>query len=241
MKSEFTIIVPIFNEEDNLARLEKELNDYINIAPLKTSVLLVNDGSTDNSLSKIEGICIVNDAFEFISFENNQGLSTALKAGFDYVTCPLVGYMDADLQTSPEDFNLLLEHIDQYELVSGVRHNRKDTLLKNLSSKMANRVRRLFTNDGMEDTGCPLKVFKTETAKGIPMFRGLHRFLPAMTLLQNGCVKQVPVRHFPRQAGTSKYGFGKRLLGPLADCFAFLWMKRKYINYQIDKSSSDSA
>ena len=241
MKSEFTIIVPIFNEEDNLARLEKELNDYINIAPLKTSVLLVNDGSTDNSLSKIEGICIVNDAFEFISFENNQGLSTALKAGFDYVTCPLVGYMDADLQTSPEDFNLLLEHIDQYELVSGVRHNRKDTLLKNLSSKMANRVRRLFTNDGMEDTGCPLKVFKTETAKRIPMFRGLHRFLPAMTLLQNGCVKQVLVRHFPRQAGTSKYGFGKRLLGPLADCFAFLWMKRKYINYQIDKSSSDSA
>ena len=149
MKSEFTIIVPIFNEEDNLARLEKELNDYINIAPLKTSVLLVNDGSTDNSLSKIEGICIVNDAFEFISFENNQGLSTALKAGFDYVTCPLVGYMDADLQTSPEDFNLLLEHIDQYELVSGVRHNRKDTLLKNLSSKMANRIRRLFTNDCM--------------------------------------------------------------------------------------------
>ncbi|MCA0153749.1 glycosyltransferase family 2 protein [Winogradskyella vincentii] len=241
MKSEFTIIVPVFNEEDNLARLEKELSDYINIAPLKTSVLLVNDGSTDNSLSKIEGICIVNDAFEFISFENNKGLSTALKAGFDYVTSPLVGYMDADLQTTPEDFNLLLEHIDQYELVSGVRHNRKDTWLKNFSSKMANRVRHLFTNDSMEDTGCPLKVFKTDTAKRIPMFRGLHRFLPAMTLLQNGRVKQVPVRHFPRQAGTSKYGFGKRLLGPLADCFAFLWMKRKYINYQIDKSSSDSA
>ena len=241
MKSEFTIIVPVFNEEDNLARLEKEFSDYINIAPLKTSVLLVNDGSTDNSLSKIEGICIANDAFEFISFENNQGLSTALKAGFDSVTSPLVGYMDADLQTSPEDFNLLLEYIDQYELVSGVRHNRKDTWLKNFSSKMANRVRRLFTNDGMEDTGCPLKVFKTETAKRIPMFRGLHRFLPAMILLQNGRVKQVHVQHFPRLAGTSKYGLRKRLLGPLVDCFAFLWMKCKYINYQIDKSSSDSA
>ncbi|WP_411895347.1 glycosyltransferase [Winogradskyella sp. A2] len=240
MRSELTIIVPVYNEEENLDRLEAELSNYINIASLPTSVLLVNDGSTDQSLTKIERICNRNAQFHFISFKTNNGLSTALKAGFDYVTSPLVGYIDADLQTAPEDFELLLECIEDYALVTGVRHNRKDTWLKNLSSKVANRVRRLFTNDGMEDTGCPLKVIKTENAKRIPMFRGLHRFLPAMILLQNGRVKQVPVRHFPRKAGTSKYGLGKRLLGPLADCFVYLWMKRKNINYQIDKSSSDS-
>ncbi len=241
MKSEFTIIVPVFNEEDNLVRLEQELGSYMASASIVTSVLFVDDGSTDDSLSKIESICKRHKDFEYISFGMNKGLSTALKAGFDHVESPLLGYMDADLQTSPHDFDLLLEHIDGYALVTGLRHNRKDTWAKNLSSKIANRIRLLFTNDGMEDTGCPLKVFQITYAKRIPMFRGLHRFLPAMIQLQNAKVKQVPVRHYPREAGTSSYGFRKRLLGPLSDCFAFLWIRRKYINYQIDKSSSDSA
>ena len=87
----------------------------------------------------------------------------------------------------------------------------------------------------MDDTGCPLKIIKTEFAKKIPMFNGLHRFLPAMILLQGGRIKQVPVRHFPRVAGQAKFGLWNRLLGPLMDCFAYLWMKKKYINYTIAK------
>jgi hypothetical protein len=85
----------------------------------------------------------------------------------------------------------------------------------------------------MDDTGCPLKVIRTEKAKRIPMFKGLHRFLPAMILLQNGTIIQIPVKHFPRIAGRAKYGLWNRLLGPLSDCFAYLWMKRKYINYEV--------
>lgn len=230
---EFTIIVPVYNEEDNLERVEKELLAYTKIASKKTAILFVNDGSKDNSQSLIEAICARNEAFHYISFKENRGLSAAIKAGFDNVESPLVGYIDSDLQTAPEDFNLLLQHIGEYDLVTGVRANRKDSFVKNMSSKIANGIRRAFTHDGMDDTGCPLKVIKTEYAKRIPMFKGLHRFLPAMILLQNGKILQVPVQHFPRIAGTAKFGLWNRLLGPLMDCFAYLWMKKKYINYEV--------
>jgi dolichol-phosphate mannosyltransferase len=230
---EFTILVPVYNEEDNLERVENELLAYTKISSKKTTVLFLNDGSNDGSQELIEVICGRNEAFHFINFTENRGLSTALKAGFDAVETELVGYIDSDLQTAPEDFNLLLAHIGEYDLVTGFRSNRKDSFVKNMSSTIANGIRRAFTHDGMDDTGCPLKVIKSDFAKRIPMFKGLHRFLPAMILLQNGSVLQVPVQHFPRIAGTANYGLWNRLLGPLMDCFAYLWMKKKYINYEV--------
>ena len=235
MSYEFTIIVPVYNEEDNLARVEKELLAYTKIASKPTKILFVNDGSKDKSQQLIEDICTRNDAFFYILFKENRGLSAAIKAGFDHADTPLVGYIDSDLQTAPSDFNLLLEHIEDNALVTGVRANRKDSFVKNMSSKIANGIRRAFTKDGMDDTGCPLKVIRTDYAKRIPMFKGLHRFLPAMILLQNGNIKQVPVQHFPRIAGQAKFGLWNRLLGPLMDCFAYLWMKKKYINYEVAK------
>jgi len=235
MSFEFTIVVPVYNEEDNLERVEKELLEFCEIAAKKTAILFVNDGSTDASQKLIETICKNNEVFHFISFKENRGLSAAIKAGFDYIETPLVGYIDSDLQTDPKDFNLLLAEIGENDLVTGVRANRKDSFVKNMSSKIANGIRRAFTHDGMDDTGCPLKVIKSDYAKRIPMFKGLHRFLPAMILLQNGKIKQIPVSHFPRIAGTAKFGVWNRLIGPLMDCFAYLWMKKKYINYEVEE------
>ncbi|EIJ39312.1 glycosyl transferase [Galbibacter orientalis DSM 19592] len=234
MSETFTIIVPVYNEEENLRRVEKELQEYIDCAEIPTSVLFVNDGSKDSSLSIIRQICDQSLVFNYIDFDQNYGLSTAIKAGFDYAESSLIGYIDSDLQTSPMDFNLLLEYIDEYDLVTGVRSNRKDSFTKNLSSIIANGVRRSFTHDGMDDTGCPLKIIKRDCAKRITMFKGLHRFLPAMVLLQEGKVKQVPIQHFHRIAGKGKFGLWNRLLGPLMDCFAFLWMRKKYINYKVE-------
>ncbi len=233
-----TVIVPVYNEAENLHRLVNEFESYFKIASVSTKVLFVNDGSKDNSLEIIKSACSQNEAFQYIDFEKNYGLSAAIKAGFEHSKSELTGYIDADLQTHPEDFELLLEHISNNDLVTGNRsHNRKDKFLKNMSSKIANSIRRAFTNDGMDDTGCPLKIIRTKYAQKIPMFRGLHRFLPAMILLQNGKVKQVNVRHFPRIAGTAKFGLANRILGPLADCFAYLWMKKKYINYRVRSKS----
>lgn len=233
MAYEFTIIIPVYNEEDNMLRLEKELTAYLAIALKKTKVVFVNDGSTDHSQQLIEDICSRNHHFFYLQFAANKGLSAAIKAGFDFSDTEFTGYIDADLQTAPSDFNLLLEKIDDYALVTGIRTQRQDSFTKKMSSKIANGIRNAFTKDGITDTGCPLKVFKTEYAKRIPMFKGLHRFLPAMIQLQGELVLEVPVQHFPRLAGTAKFGVWNRLVGPLLDCFIFLWMKKRYINYQI--------
>jgi glycosyltransferase involved in cell wall biosynthesis len=233
-----TIVVPLYNEAENLPRVETTMLDYLKSAAVKSKILFVNDGSSDDSLQIVQDICARNIDFEYISFEKNCGLSAAIKAGFDYTETELVGYIDSDLQTSPADFNTLLPFIGEYDLVTGLRGARKDRFIKNTSSKIANSVRRAFTNDGMDDTGCPLKIIKTDYAKRIPMFKGLHRFLPAMILLQKGKVIQIPVDHFPRIAGTAKFGLWNRLLGPFLDCFAYLWMKKKYINYKVEKRSN---
>lgn len=233
----FTIIVPIYNEEDNMEALEKRLSAFLPVCKEKACVLFVNDGSKDRSGERLAEICGRNEDFYYISFVKNAGLSAALKAGIDYTESEYCGYMDADLQTAPEDFNLLLEDIADYSMVIGIRANRKDSFFKNLQSKIANGFRRMMTNDGALDTGCPLKVLHTETAKRLPLFKGMHRFLPALVLLQDGgCYKQVPVRHFPRVAGTSKYHLWNRLWGPFADCFAYRWMKPRYINYKVGSS-----
>jgi len=237
MDFELTIIVPVFNEEGNIERLHKELRDFLESSLKRTKILFINDGSGDGSLQKIKEICKNSDSFSYCSFDRNYGLSAALKAGFDHSDTSLTGYLDADMQTSPFDFNILLEYIDEYDLVQGVRQDRQDSFVKNASSVIANKIRRLFTHDGMDDTGCPLKIIRTDIAKRIPMFNGLHRFLPAMVLLQKGRILQVPVRHFPRTAGKSNFNLWNRLLGPLMDCFAYLWMKKKYINYKVRESS----
>lgn len=233
---QFTIIVPVYNEEDNIATLEEKIGAYLARCTHKACALFVNDGSSDRSLAGIKEICRRNPDFHYISFAQNRGLSAAIKAGIDNAESAYVGYIDADLQTDPEDFDLLLAHIGQYTLVTGIRADRKDTGFKKLQSRIANGFRRRMTHDGMQDTGCPLKVMHTEAAKRIPFFTGMHRFLPALILLQEGgCVKQVPVRHYPRMAGVSKYHLWNRLVAPFVDCFAYRWMKKRYINYSINE------
>lgn len=232
-----TIIVPVYNEEDNIFRLEEELGAFLPHAACSACVLFVDDGSKDESLKRIETVCGRNDAFFYVALEKNAGLSAAMKAGIDVAESEYVGYIDADLQTVPEDFNLLVPALSEYELVTGIRANRKDTPFKKIQSRIANGFRRMMTHDGMTDTGCPLKVMRTEYAKRIPFFTGMHRFLPALIQLQHGRVMQVPVRHRPRVAGKSKYNLRNRLVAPFVDCFAYRWMRKRYINYRIAENN----
>lgn len=232
-----TVIVPVYNEEGNIFRLEKELKDFLDISIVSACVLFVNDGSVDRRDKLIREICERNDGFLYLNLVRNGGLSAAMKAGIDYTISEYVGYIDADLQTSPQDFNLLLEYMQDYDMVMGIRTGRKDSLVKNISSKIANGFRRAMTHDGIRDTGCPLKIMKTTCAKRIPFFTGMHRFLPALILLQDGKIKQIPVRHFPRMAGESKYKLSNRLVAPFKDCFAYRWMRKRYINYQVAESN----
>lgn len=233
-KYDFTVIVPVFNEIGNMRRLEETFSSWLGESPCSACILFVDDGSTDGSREAIDDICRRNEDMFFISFGKNRGLSSAIKAGMDHVCSPLLGYIDADLQTSPSDFNLLLQFAGEYQLVNGIRVNRKDSAFKHLQSKIANGFRRMMTGDDATDTGCPLKVMHTSTAKRIPMFKGMHRFFPALVMLQEGArYKEVPVRHFPRVAGKSKFSIWNRLAGPFADCFAYRWMRKRAINYSV--------
>lgn len=230
---ELTILIPVYNEEGNISALEERLSQFLPTSLRTACALFIDDGSTDSSLARIREICSRHTDFFYLALEHNGGLSAALKAGIDATYSPYVGYMDADLQTTPEDFNLLLADIEDYELVTGIRANRKDTPFKKIQSKIANGFRRMMTHDGMTDTGCPLKVMHTDYARRVPFFTGMHRFLPALILLQQGRIKQIPVRHFPRTAGVSKYHLWNRLVSPFIDCFAYRWMKKRYINYRV--------
>jgi len=228
-----TIIVPLYNEAENLPRLVKELSDYLAQASYNAKVLFVNDGSTDNSAILVEQFCAEHQAFSFIHLKKNCGLSTALKAGIDQAETRFTGYIDADLQTSPFDFDRLMEYADSYDLVTGIREGRKDGMVKRISSRIANAVRRSVTHDGVSDTGCPLKVFRTDTMRRIPFFKGMHRFLPALVQLYDGQVKEVPVCNNNRLAGKSNYHLRNRLVGPAADLIAFAWMRNRHIHYEI--------
>jgi dolichol-phosphate mannosyltransferase len=228
-----TIIVPVYNEIECLERFCESMDAFLMQSPMRTKVLFVNDGSTDGSLERVKQICSLKPDYSFISFDKNYGLSTAIKAGIDNADSKYIGYIDSDLQTSPLDFLQYFEYLPEYQMVNGIRMRRKDTFVKKMSSKMANSFRRLMINDNIKDTCCPLKIMEATYARRIPFFDGMHRFLPALIQLQNGKVKQVPVQHFERYAGTAKYHLLNRLWGPLNDTFAFRWMRNRYINYKV--------
>ncbi len=234
--TDLTIIVPLFNEQDSLLRLKTELDKFIHTGKLAAGVLFVNDGSTDNSLSIIREICADDANYQYISLSENMGLSAAMKAGIDNIQTKFTGYIDADLQTSPADFELLIPFIEDYELVLGHRHERNDPFVKRMSSLIANAVRRAILKDGVKDTGCPLKIIQTETAKKIPFFKGMHRFIPALVQSLGGNVREVPVRHFPRLEGQAKYHLSNRIIQPFIDTFAVYWMKKRMINYRLTEN-----
>lgn len=236
-KYDFTIVVPLYNEEDNIERLHHELNTFLPNSIFSTCVLFINDGSTDSSLEKIKNVCKASPHFYYLSLAKNSGLSAAIKSGIDCVESKFIGYIDADLQTTPKDFNLLLPYLAEYKMVIGIRQNRKDTFVKKMSSKIANNFRRFMTKDDAQDTGCPLKVLHTEYARRMPFFTGMHRFMPALLLLEGEQTKQVVVRHFPRIAGVAKYNLRNRLVAPFLDCFAYRWMKKRYIKYETQETN----
>lgn len=237
-KHELTIIVPVYNEDESLPRLKAEADSFQKKSPIKTKILFVDDGSTDKSLSIIRSFCSENpDHFHYISLDGNKGLSTAIKAGIDNIKTPYLGYIDADLQTSFSDFIRFYDFMGKFKMINGIRQKRADTLVKRLSSKIANSFRQMMIHDNIKDTCCPLKLMETQIARELPFFNGMHRFIPALVQLQGGNVKQIPVQHFKRMEGVSKYNLWNRLLGPFLDTLAFVWMRKQYIRYSIKERS----
>lgn len=237
MSDKLTIVVPVYNEEESLPTFFLEVDKFVKASPMEVHVLFVDDGSSDTSLEQIKDECKKTHYCGYISFSHNCGLSAAIKAGIDQSRTSLTGYIDADLQTTPSDFLKYLDYFPEYDMVNGIRQKRKDSLVKRISSKVANKYRRFMIADGIQDTCCPLKILKTSYAQKIPFFNGMHRFIPALVKLEGGSVKEVPISHFPRHAGTSKYHLFNRLIGPFFDTLAFRWMRNRHIRYSVAEKS----
>lgn len=232
-----TILAPLYNEEESLPRFVEQMDIFLRKSEIPTKVLFINDGSSDQSLTYIMDICKRKQCYDFISLDKNYGLSTAVKAGINKCDTMYVGYIDTDLQTSPEDFILFYPFLQDFDMVTGIRVDRHDPFIKRVSSKLANAIRDWMIQDGIVDTGCPLKIMRTSIVREVPFFDGMHRFLPALIQLYGGAVKQVPVKHYARIAGKSKYHLFNRLLGPFTDALVFMWMRRNVIKYKISEES----
>ena len=229
---QLTIAIPVYNEEGNLLALEEALAAYLPKCLMKACVLLVNDCSTDGSLEMIKAICGRHSDFFYICHTRRLGCSGAMKTAIDSIESEYMAYTDADLQTVPEEFNLMLPYASEYPLVAGVRSSREDGWRKKLQSRIGNGFRRMMTGDGARDSVCPMKVIRMDYARRLPMFNGMHRFLPALVMLQEGgCYKEVPVTHRSRTAGKSKFNMWNRLRG-FTDCFIYRWMRRNWVDYK---------
>lgn len=231
-----TLIVPIFNEEANILRVWAQVDEYRKKSNLQIYTLFVDDGSTDSSLDLIREVCREDPSCGYLSFLQNRGLSAAIKAGVDHAQSRWVGYIDGDLQTAPLDLLKFETFLYFYDLVTGERRQRQDSYGKKLSSSFANWFRNLFLKDGISDTGCPLKVFDREFFLKIPYFNGFHRFFPALTQIYGGSVKVIPVQHFPRVQGKSKFNAWNRMIQPLLDMLLVWRLKKRRIHYAVKES-----
>ncbi|WP_339901766.1 glycosyltransferase family 2 protein [uncultured Cyclobacterium sp.] len=232
-----TIIIPVFNEEAGIKMIIPAFENYLNHTNLTASILFVNDGSTDASLVQIKKACSQYDFANYISFDKNTGLSAAIRAGFQTADTWWVGYIDADLQTNPSDFLKLEPLIHNYDLVTGKRQVRRDSRGKKIASEFANWFRNSLLHDNISDSGCPLKIIRRKVALDMPFFKGNHRFFPALALLQRKNITEVPINHYPRLTGRSKFNVWNRLLSPLQDTLAIRWMMKRKTPYIISESS----
>ena len=231
-----SVIVPIKDERDNLViLLDGLLTVMTSHATSQTrpfEIIFVDDGSTDGSSEELERLAAKHSHVRVFHLDRNYGKTCALDAGFTQSTGDVIIEIDGDLQQDSEDILKLLPYTATYDLVCGWRQQRQDGLVKKMSSRVANRVRNFFTRDGVHDTGCPLKIFRRPVLERICLFEGMHRFFPALALMHGFTVTEVPVRHYPRIHGVSKYGMGNRLFKSLYDLIAVRWMQTRVLRYK---------
>lgn len=227
---DLSLVIPLFNEEENLDELAAEIRAALEPTGLTWETLFVDDGSTDGSLAVLRRLAAADPAIRILRHRRNAGQSAGLASGFRAARGRLVATLDADLQNDPADLPRLIAELERgFDVVSGVRVERRDSWTRRVSSRIANAVRNWATDEAISDVGCSLKVYRREFLADLPMFTGMHRFLPTLVRWNGARVTELPVRHRPRLRGVAKYGIGNRLFRTLADLFAVRWMRRRWL------------
>ncbi len=227
---EITIVLPSFNEEENLVPLIQEFCRVLDPIGRPYEILVVDDGSTDGTGARLATLTRTVAVLRFLRHTTNYGQSAAILTGYACARGDIVVTMDADMQNDPVDLPGMLERLKSCDMVTGIRKNRRDTLTKRLSSRVANAVRGCILGDGIHDAGCTFRAVRRRCLRQLPPFRGLHRFLPAILKIHGYRVEEMPVNHRPRTRGVSKYGIGNRLWVGIGDMMAIRWYKRRHFS-----------
>lgn len=214
---EVSVIIPIFNEEENISTLYDTLAESLESMGRTWEAVFIDDGSKDGSLPILRALCARDDRVRVIRLRRNFGQTAALSAGFDHARGQIIITMDGDLQNDPSDIPLLIQKLeDGYDIVSGWRKGRHDHdpfFSKRLPSLISNRIAAWMTGVSIHDSGCTLKAYRKEVLDEIHLYGELHRFIPAMAGALGADVTEIEVKHHPRRKGKSKYGIGRIVRG----------------------------
>ena len=219
-----SVVVPVFNEEGNVRELHKEILEVCKKENYKFEIIFVDDGSKD----KTPEICKELKPLKYIRMRKNFGQTAAMDAGIKLAQYDYIVTMDGDRQNDPADIPKLVNYLEENDLdiVSGWRKNRKDTVMKKFTSRVANFLRGIIVKDNIHDSGCSLKIYKKECFDHINLYGEMHRFIPALLRIKGFEVGEVVVKHRPRTAGVTKYNW-KRTIKGFVDMIS-LWFWSKY-------------
>jgi len=223
-----SVVIPLYNEQDNMETLQRELHAALH--GLNYEIVFVDDGSKDETVRRVEQ----RPEVRLLQFEKNAGQSAAMYAGIQAARGEVIALLDGDLQNDPADIPRLLAEIENgADLVCGYRAKRRDTVVKRITSRVANFVRSRFTKDGVRDTGCTLKAMRRECRDALTLFYGMHRFIPALIKGAGYRLVEIPVNHRPRTAGVSKYGLGNRAVKATIDMFGVRWLLSRQVKFRV--------
>ena len=232
---DLSIVVPVYNEEENLPLLWPEIREVLASSRLRYEVVFVDDGSQDRSAEIIRSFREADPRVRLVRLKANAGETAATDAGFKTARGRFVVTMDADLQNDPHDIPTLLSHLEQWDAVTGWRVNRGagDSLVRRVSSRIANRVRNALSDETIQDSGCTFRAFRRECLRELVLYKGFHRFIPTVLKMRGFRVLEVPVHHRPRRFGQSKYGIGNRAVRAFKDLLVVRWMKDRRLRYEV--------
>lgn len=242
MDPEVSIIIPLKDEEENVATLAQEIDASLSRVDYGWECLWIDDGSTDTTAKELLKLHESNPRHRFIILSRNFGQSAALSVGFQNARGNTIATLDGDGQNDPNDIPRLIEILREHnaDMVNGVRKKRHDSFVRKFSSKIANGFRNFVTGDRVTDVGCSVRVFRSACVRRIPVFKGMHRFFPTLVRIQGfSHIVEAPVNHRPRMGGTTKYGIQNRLWVGLADLGAVRWMQSRLVFPEIRVLSDD--
>jgi glycosyltransferase involved in cell wall biosynthesis len=230
-----SLVIPAYNEQENVEALLQRVGAALAQVGRPFEVIIVDDGSTDQTPRLLNEAMTRLPWLRVLRLLKNSGQSAAFDAGFKAARGDVVATIDADLQNDPEEIPRLLPMLDGTDMVTGWRRDRQDTKFRKVQTRIANRIRNWISDETIQDSASSLKLYKRHCLEGLHLFTGAHRFFPTLVKMRGYTVREEPVKHSPRHAGTAKYGFRNRALRAFVDLLAVRWMKKRFIRYQVQE------